>query len=157
MSAHAKIAMDVSKYEFLQELQYFSQRNSKAPHYAKNLKSTTAKVAVNETTMAKSKTLNTTLRMLEMSGRFPRIWMARRRRDDKVREPYLSVMDQITDRKRCTAFLGPSIRRQKRACPQHEGVTAKTVESSEPCQPRRRYPRQRDCWWKHRLHGLGVL
>jgi len=100
--------MALSKYEFLQELYYFSQANSQAPNYVRNSKNTTARVPVSEKLRAKAKKLDTKMQLLMMSGRYPRIWMARRRRDDKVREPYLSATDQIADRRRYTAFLGPS-------------------------------------------------
>jgi hypothetical protein len=114
--------MDVSKYEFLQELQYFSQRNSKAPHYAKNLKSTTAKVAVTDD-YGKVKDFEHDIADAGNEWEISKIWMARRRRDDKVREPYLSVMDQIVDRKRCTAsFLA-------RAFEDRNGLVHSTKES----------------------------
>ena len=82
--------MELSKYEFLQELHYTSQENHEEPVYAKNqtkdLGTMSAGVFAEEKLQAKAKLLLTKIRMLAMSGRFPRIWMARRRRDDKVRE-----------------------------------------------------------------------
>lgn len=96
--------MALSKYEFLQELYYFSQANNQTPNYVRDLKSTTARVPMSEKLRAKAKKLDTKMQLLMMSGRYPRIWMARRRRDDKVREPYLSSTDQIADRETLYSF-----------------------------------------------------
>lgn len=75
--------MELSKYEFLQELHYTSQE----PNYGQLPKSTTAAVPASIQSSAKAVLLASRLQMLQklqMSRLFPRIWLARRRRDDKV-------------------------------------------------------------------------
>lgn len=72
--------MELSKYEFLQELHYISPE----PNYGKLPKSTTAAVPTSDQSLAKANLLASMLQMLQTSRRVPRIWMAKRRRDDKV-------------------------------------------------------------------------
>lgn len=81
------MTMELSKYEFLEELRYVSQVFSNKPNYYVNLLKTST-VPVSEKLMAQAKMLDMQLQMLRASGRFSRIWMARRRRDDKVSEFY---------------------------------------------------------------------
>lgn len=58
----------MSKYEFLQELHYAREVEGMEPEYLRGLKSKSAKIPAD----GKAKT-----------------WMTRRRRDGKVRKPYL--------------------------------------------------------------------
>ena len=116
--------MDLSKYEFLQELHYFSQINIGNANHVKKMESKTTRGPVDEKFVAKAKILNTKLQMLQMTGRFPRIWMARRRRDDRVREPICPTIpsEQILIRDNVQLFLA-------RALEDRYGVVLSTKES----------------------------